>query len=55
MNGKCIQNPWCCEVLLLVPGRPGIWEESQRLTARPRVGAAQTHGPQAALLWLRDT
>ena len=55
MNGKCIQNPWCCEGLLLAPRRPGIWEESQRLTVRPWVRAAQTHGPQAGLLWLRDT
>lgn len=55
MNGKRIQNPWCCEVLLLAPGRPGIWEQSQRLMARRRVGPPQTHRPQAALLWLRDT
>lgn len=43
-HGKRIQNPWGCGVLLLAPGRPGSWEESQRVTARPRAGAAQTLG-----------
>lgn len=43
-HGKRIQNPWGCGVLLPAPGRPGSWEESQRVTARPRAGAAQTLG-----------
>ena len=55
MHGKRIQNPWGCGVLLLAPRRPGSWEESQKVMARPWAGAAQTCVLQAALLGLRDT